>query len=103
MSFQKRIESKIREIAKFNQIPIKLISVEEKTLLTERHYKKEIGYEVKIIFEKTKTPLDYFFVFYYYFVLRFKLYRCYYDNVDNSLNYNMKKRNMKVIEDIFKD
>jgi len=103
MSFQKQIESKLREIAQFNQIPIKNISVKEKTVLTERHYKKEKVYEVKIIFTKNKTLLDYFFVFYYYFILRFKMYRCFYNNKDNSLNYHMKKRDMSAVENIFED
>lgn len=105
MSLQNKIERRLKEIATINQIEPKLITVKEETVLTERKYKREKVYIVKIQFYKgSNIPLDYFFVFYYFFIIRFKVYRCYYGCNDSSFNFHLKeRRNMNVLKDIIRD
>lgn len=103
MSFQKKIEFKIREIIRFNRIEIKNLEVKEETVLTERKYKRERVYKIKIIFSKEKNPLDYFTVLIECFIYRFKLYRAYHDNKDNSVNYYLKIRDINAFKNILED
>jgi len=103
MSLRNKIEYKVKEIIDFNRIEVKTLIVKEETVLTERKYKRERVYKIKIIFSKVKNPLDYFVILTQGFIFRFKLYRAYHDNNDNSLNYYLKLRDIDAFKNILED
>ena len=97
MSIKSKIEYTINDLIKVNMINVLKVNVIQEQITDEVRYKKDLKYMVEIVFQDKKIYYDYFVIFHSYFLVRFKIYRCYVDITKNSLNFTLKERNMKVL------
>ena len=103
MSLTTSIYQTLKKIVENNKIPVKDIIVNPKEITEQLRYKKVFIYECKIIFKTDKPLVDYFTVIINYFIIRFKVYRVYFNKEENTLNFCLKERNLSVINDLLDD
>ena len=97
------IEKKINQVREFNKITLKSYSVTREEVIRTHHVRKEPAYKIEIFFGEEKVLFDNVLVFFFAFVKRFKIYRCYLNMKENCFHFYLKLRDIHAIDDIVKE
>jgi len=103
MSLKNKLERHLNELITFNKLGHLEYNIIDKDVLDSDTMKKHYVYEVKIKYKNDKVLLDSLLVIFYYFLIRFKIYRTYINFKEKTFNFTLKLRNLEVIDDILRD